>query len=175
MQIKRATLLILAPVMLSIIAGAGYAGRLIPFSTQWPLYEALRTTASIIFAVIGAWMAIIYPERLKISFHNQSSQNEDGVKKLFTPIVHSTSILIVILIIGIAIPIIKTCTAIIPYTAFLRGASYAVLTILTLWQAWTIFLTFIPIDIIKSSVDNDRRRAETNGRLFNKITKMHKK
>lgn len=171
MQVRREVAFILIPIMILLIIGAGYAGRLIPFSAQWPLYEALRTTASIIFAVIGAWMAIIYPERLKISFRSQDSQNEDGVKKLFTPIVNSTSILIIILALGIIIPIIKTIVALTPYTTILRGVSYATLTTLTLWQTWTIFLTFIPIDIIKSAVDNDRRREETKKRIFSRINK----
>lgn len=64
---KKAALLVIALVF--IILAAGYFGRHITFALQWPLFEALRTTASIIFAVVGAWFAIIYPERLKKSFH----------------------------------------------------------------------------------------------------------
>lgn len=43
-------------------------GENVSFAQQWPLFEALRNTASIIFAAVGAWLAIIYPERLKMSF-----------------------------------------------------------------------------------------------------------
>ncbi|BDO04242.1 hypothetical protein [Klebsiella quasipneumoniae] len=38
--------------ILALVSGAGYFGRHITFSIQWPLFEALRTTASIIFAVV---------------------------------------------------------------------------------------------------------------------------
>ncbi|WP_408913341.1 hypothetical protein ACJUA3_03255 [Citrobacter freundii] len=51
-----------------VVVLAGILGRNVAFALQWPLFEALRTTASIIFAVVGAWFAIIYPERLKKSF-----------------------------------------------------------------------------------------------------------
>lgn len=51
--------------LMVVLIFSAYFGKNVPFSSQWPLYEALRTTASIIFAVVGAWFAIIYPERLK--------------------------------------------------------------------------------------------------------------
>lgn len=44
----------------AVLAGAWF-GRKVPFAEQWPMYEGLRTTAAIIFGVIGAWLAIIYP------------------------------------------------------------------------------------------------------------------
>lgn len=60
-----------------VAVGTGYYfGKNVPFHEQWPLYEALRTTASIIFAVVGAWLAIIYPERLKFSLRGNGTAEQ---------------------------------------------------------------------------------------------------
>ena len=40
------------------VTAAYFVGDKITFSEQWGLYETLRTTASIIFAVVGAWFAM---------------------------------------------------------------------------------------------------------------------
>lgn len=133
------------------------------------MYEALRTTASIIFAVIGAWMAIIYPERLKLSLRSNEPGKGDitGMGKLFTPVVNSTAILCVILLVGAASPLLKRLP--LPFdiwrlhvdVTLFRGLSYALLVSLTLWQLWTVVLTLLPASKIKSFVDREdaRRRV----------------
>lgn len=148
-----------ALVMLACVLGQG-----VPFAEQWPLYEALRVTASIIFAVVGAWLAIIYPERLRLSFQkNQSAlaSTNGGMSALFTPIVHSTAILCIILLIGVIVPLLKRVDLLMPYAEQLRGVSYGVLTALTLWQLWTVILSFVPADIVKSSTDHEERQQKT--------------
>lgn len=145
-------------IILLFIFACGYLGRNIPFAEQWPLFEALRTTASIIFAVIGAWFAIIYPERLKISFKGGKEKKENsslGIHKLFAPIVHSTIILSIILLIGIVAPIIKRLSFCHEYLPYFRGFSYALLVFLTLWQLVTVIYSLLPADLIKRSVDSE--------------------
>ncbi len=131
------------------------------------MFEALRTTASIIFAVIGAWLAIIYPERLKLSFKSGHgdvvSPNGTGWGQLFAPVVHSTGILAVILIIGVVAPLVKAHPPNVPLP-ILRGVSYGLLVALTLWQLWTVVLTLVPADTIKSYLDHeDRHKATIDG------------
>lgn len=142
-------------VMCFFIIASGYLGRQIPFVEQWPLFEALRTTASIIFAVIGAWFAIIYPERLKISFKGgkEKKDNSLGIHKLFTPIVHSTIILSIILLIGVVAPIVKRLDFCYEYLPYFRGISYSILVFLTLWQLVTVIYSLVPADLIKRNVD----------------------
>lgn len=100
-----------------------YYGRQIPFAQQWPLFEALRNTAAIIFAVVGAWLAIIYPERLKISFGKKASPDSSNgnMGLLLTPAVHSTVILVFLLLIGIAAPILKQISQLQQYLSLFRG------------------------------------------------------
>ncbi|MHC9454349.1 hypothetical protein ACY0JI_20825 [Klebsiella pneumoniae] len=144
------------------VIGAGYLGRHISFSQQWPLFEALRTTASIIFAVVGAWFAIIYPERLKKSFKGgRDDTNGSGIHRLFTPIVHSTVILVSVLIIGVFAPLLKQFDWIILHKVVFRGLSYGILVFLTLWQLLTVVYSLIGPDMIKryTSRQNTTRRA----------------
>ena len=132
------------------------------------MFEALRTTAAIIFAVIGAWMAIIYPERLKLSFRPVAKDPRgaepapSGWGQLFSPVVHSTLILSMVLIIGVLIPILRHAQIpfSIPVTCY-RGTLYAALVALTLWQLWTVLLTLVPAERVKASLDASDAHAET--------------
>lgn len=135
-----------------------YYGRYIPFVQQWPLFEALRNTAAIIFAVVGAWLAIIYPERLKLSFGKSANitNGSENVGLLLTPAVHSTIILVCLLLIGICAPILKQIPGILNYVEIFRGLSFLTLTILTLWQVVIVIMTVLPADMVKSNFDKEQ-------------------
>jgi len=149
-----------------LVAVGGWLGQAVPFTEQWPIFEALRTTASIIFAVIGAWLAIIYPERLKLSFRtpagNGDRPNGTGWTQLLTPVVHSTAILSVILILGAVAPILKHHPPLVDVT-YMRGASYGLLVTLTLWQLWTVIHTLVPADVILTRDSLEQQRTVIMG------------
>lgn len=152
-----------------LVCLGGWFGRLVPVAEQWPLFDALRTTAAIIFAVIGAWMAIIFPERLKLSFRpatgkiSKSSRDSTGWGQLFTPVVHSTMILGVVLLLGVLYPILRHLDLPIQLEVK-RGLSYAMLIALTFWQIWTVLLTLVPADQVKHSLDSaDARNLSLAG------------
>ncbi|WP_295379515.1 hypothetical protein [uncultured Pseudacidovorax sp.] len=152
----------------ALIILGGWFGRTVPFSEQWPMFEALRTTAAIIFAVIGAWMAIIYPDRLKLSLRDPGGSVEGkstGMGKLFTPVVNSTVILSIILVLGAAAPALKKYPAIFDVEIF-RGVSYALLVALTLWQLWTVVLSLVPASEVKEFVDREDRRKSVRQGIF---------
>jgi hypothetical protein len=150
-------------LILILVPSAAWFGRVVPFAEQWPMFEALRTTAAIIFAVIGAWMAIIYPERLKLSLREPTQVDKGGATglgKLFTPVVNSTAILCIILVLGATVPVLRR-HALPCDVSMLRGGSYALLVTLTLWQLWTVVLSLVPASIVKSHADreDDSKRA----------------
>lgn len=157
------------------VLGAGYLGTAVPFSEQWPLFEALRTTAAIIFAVVGAWFAIIYPERLKRSFRGADQGASDladrGIQKLFTPIVHSTFILSTILLLGVIAPLAKRWGWMAQHVEFWRGVSFSILVALTLWQLITVLYSLVGPDILKTQVDHENAQDD----IFNDFTKLQKK
>lgn len=150
-------------VSVALVISAFLLGSHVPFSEQWPMYEALRTTAAIIFAVVGAWLAIVYPDRLRLSLGNGAAGSPAGKRfnSLFTPIAHSTIILCMVLVIGILVPMIRQLPALMSHTELLRSISFSVLTGLTLWQVWTVVLTLIPADELKSQADREAVHATT--------------
>ncbi len=167
--LRRTLKCIAALSLLACIAVFFMCGRNIPFEKQWPLYEALRTTASIVFAVVGAWMAIIFPDRLKFAVRHADQPAEaakaGGPSKLFSPAIHSTAVLACVLIIGLVAPMIKQWPWALTHLAQFRGISYTTLGILTLWQLWAVVLTLIPADMVKSRVDRETEKAERIVRL----------
>lgn len=157
--------------LVAVLLG-GWFGRKVPFAEQWPMYEGLRTTAAIIFGVIGAWLAIIYPERLKLSYKGggQKNPSDTGVGQLFSPVVNSTLILGAILLIGVIVPILKKYE--LPFnTEWCRGISYGVLVALTLFQLWTVLLTLVPANTIKTFVD----REDSTRRVLDSLTTLNQK
>ena len=150
-------------VLVSVLAllGAVLYGANIEFRDQWPLYEALRNTAAIIFAVVGAWLAIIYPERLKLSF-GKAGKNESSTKNfilLLTPAIHSTFILVIILAVGVAAPIIKNIPGALHFVGYLRQASFVLLVSLTLWQIAIVVISVVPIEmLLNQASDEDAAR-----------------
>lgn len=154
MKILRILLFGLMVCITIIICVAGYYyGRKVEFSSQWPLYEALRNTAAIIFAVVGAWLAIIYPERLRISLRGDRGKDEDtpGLRLLLTPAVSSAVILIVVLAVGVAAPLLKQMSSIHEYTPQLRGAAFSLLLFLTIWQIVIVVISILPVDFLLQS------------------------
>ncbi|MNT53474.1 hypothetical protein D3C72_1905610 [compost metagenome] len=136
------------------------------------MYEGLRTTAAIIFGVIGAWLAIIYPERLKLSYKGTSTSRpaETGVGQLFSPVVNSTLILGTILLVGVIVPVLKKYE--LPLDVeWCRGISYGLLVALTLFQLWTVLLTLVPANTIKSFVD----REDEAKRVLDSLTTLNQK
>ncbi|GMG90243.1 hypothetical protein SGO26_09280 [Cupriavidus metallidurans] len=145
------------------LCGAGFHyGQRIEFAQQWPLYEALRNTASIIFAVVGAWLAIIYPERLKLSFGKSDGKAapKGNIGLLLTPAVHSTIILVILLLVGIVAPLLKQIPAIAEHVEVWRGVSFALLTSLTLWQVVIVIMTIFPADMVQTFVAKEEATAE---------------
>lgn len=143
-------------VFLLLIPLAFYRGQYISFKDQWILFDALRTTSSIVFAVIGAWFAIVYPERLRFkkSPHDSTTNNgETNFDRFFLPLVASSIILIIILIIGIIVPVTKTISFFLEFRNLGRAFSYAILTTLTLIQIWSIVQIIVLSSIIKSIAD----------------------
>lgn len=158
-MIRAVVLTIVCLSGLALCMAGFYFGRAIPFAQQWPLFEALRNTAAIIFAVVGAWLAIIYPERLKLSFGKSSgvaASSNGNVGLLLTPAVHSTIILVCLLLIGVVAPILKQVPGVMNYVDGFRGTSFFLLTSLTLWQVAIVIVTILPADLVKANYDNEQ-------------------
>src|SRR5690625_2189772 len=155
-----------------LIIGAYFPGRNVPFSVQWPLFEALRTTAAIIFAVVGAWLAIVYPERLRWAFSRPSAKapkGNDTIRNVLSPAINSTFILCIILIIGVLAPLISQIETLYLWKKTFRGISYSLLVGLTVWQLATIILTLPIADKVITESDKDALRKQVNDHHFDGV------
>lgn len=139
------------------VGAAAWFGRSIPFAAQWPLYEALRTTAAIIFAVVGAWLAIVYPDRLRLLGNGNGNAKVAGERfsQLFAPVVNSSVILCIVLLVGIIAPVLRQLAWLQAHIEVVRALSFTVLVCLTLWQVWTVILTLVPADMLKRKADQE--------------------
>jgi hypothetical protein len=144
-------------------------GKNVSFAQQWPLFEALRNTASIIFAVVGAWLAIIYPERLKMSFGrgkvDPTNGNGPSMGLLLTPAVHSTIMLVIILLVGVTAPLLKQIPQVIAHVELFRGLSFSILIALTLWQAAIVVMTLFPAEMVLTTSQHEKAAAEIKSRF----------
>lgn len=143
-------------VGLSLIGGAAvfsvcfYFGSKITFAHQWPLYDALRSTASIIFAVIGAWLTILYPDEIKKIFKRKVGERpakSESIDLLVANIQYSTFILAAIMSVGIVGQILKYVPWALLHVETLRRLSFGFLGFLTFMQFWTLLMTLAQAEI----------------------------
>lgn len=165
---------VMGAVATALIVGACIFGREVPFAQQWPLYEALRNTAAIIFAVVGAWLAIIYPERLKLSFGRKAedSSSSTNLRILLAPAVHSTIILVVLLAVGVAAPLVKKIPYALAHLEFFRGLSFVLLTVLTLWQIAIVIIAIVPIEFLLNQASDDDARKKLSDHYGSRHQKL---
>jgi len=131
-------------------------GAKITYASQWPLYDALRSTASIIFAVIGAWLTILYPDEIKKIFKRHSNPlqtKSDSIQLLVKNIQYSTFILASIISVGIIGQILHHVDWAIQHTEIFRSLSFGFLGFLTFMQFWTLLMTLAQAEIANKDLD----------------------
>jgi hypothetical protein len=162
--------------LISICSGLFYFGQNISFEKQWPLYDALRNTASIVFGVMGAWIALIYPEALSEliggSLKSKTADKAREVNKLISPLIYSTVVLIAVLLIGILAPIIQQIPVLVSHYRLIRGVSYTFLGMLTILQLWAVLLTLLPAHVVKQNIETLQSKHENRQRLLSR-TREH--
>jgi len=168
-------------VSLGVLILSAWRGAHVPFSEQWPLYEALRNTAAIIFAVVGAWLAIVYPERLRGVFQRPGEGQDEVAKdskdngrraiKLVLPILNTTLILAVVLFVGILVPLVKGLHAVQSNIEIFRSLSYVLLSSLTLLQAWTVIFTLVPASDMKDQILKEEATSRAVSSVFSHVAK----
>lgn len=144
----RKTLFILTIIFIAIFSYR--YGVNIPIKEQWPLYESLRNTSAIIFGVMGAWIAILYPLSVKSDQCENGSEmvSESSIRKLIMPMLYSTLILSAVLIVGFLSPILSQIPILVTYKQVVRGCSFSFLGVLTFAQLWAILLSLMPNDLV---------------------------
>lgn len=162
-------------LFLIVISVAFYFGNKVPFSEQMPIYDGLRNTSAIIFAVMGAWLALIYPSKLEKAFGKSSAEYEpeelEQINRLFKPMIYSTVVLMVVITMAFIVPLAKQVPVLVENKCLFRALSFSMIGGLTFLQFWSLILTLIPGDSIKDDIEGRNRRKEMIDRMAPKNRK----
>lgn len=150
-------------------------GSTIPFRDQWPLFEALRTTSAIIFAVIGAWVSVLYPNALQKIFKRGESfdaRDSESIHLMLANIRLSSLVIGSLLIVGVAAPILRQFQVLLDHIEMVRALSFGALGALTFIQLWTLLMTLAQAEIAKEDLDRGRQRKLTADHLLRDVKKL---
>lgn len=144
-------------------------GKNVPFNDQKDILDSLKDTASIIFAILGAWIAVIYPQDLQKILKVQTiaeKENELVFEKLIYSLILVTTVLIVMIISLPIINLIKNIDYFLKYKYILRSFLLVYIYIIALIQAHALFVTLMPnikilFDILNSRHDRDFRKRNS--------------
>ena len=125
-------------------------GQAIPVSEQLPLFDALRETASIVFTVMGIWIAILVPGALNHIFKGTTAEGADGVRlqKLKRPLFYSIIVIAAALVISIANPVLCKVSLSTGAKIWVRGALFAFICILAYLQIISLMYTVLAQEMI---------------------------
>lgn len=144
--------LLVIPILVILIYGKD-----VPFSDQKDILDSLKDTASIIFAILGAWIAVIYPKNLQEKIFKSPSNNEKEEEVVFEKLIYSLILITIVLILMIIslpfINIVKNLDYLAQYRDYLRSYLLVYIYLLALTQSYALLVTLMPnikilIDII---------------------------
>jgi hypothetical protein len=159
-------------LILAAVAWIGYRfGAAISLNDQWPYYEALRTTTSIVFGVMGALLAIVYPEVLKGGLRGMTAVPGSNLRRVVEPLVHSALLLILLVLLAPIFAWAKGLNFDAKSTeaALSQQISFGLLCALSYWQIRILLMVLFPMDTLVSKSDDAlaksrmRRSIHTNG------------
>jgi hypothetical protein len=159
--------LALGLLVLAGVAAGGWAGQAVPMAVQWTIFDGLRTTAAIVFTVVGIWIALIYPDVLQnISAWRQGrTQQTPRLSRLFEPLVESAFIVGVVTFIALVKPLAGQLRLVPEATTAIRAVSFGLLVALTLLQLRSLLASISPFMTVLQRVGIEEQLARTRSRF----------
>jgi len=119
------TKLALSAIVLFVAIAGYYLGQDVSMKEQLSIFEGLRNTSAIIFGVMGAWLAILHPSSLKKIFSKEggsiSKSDRATINLLLSPIIISTFILLIVLIVPLLVAVSRKIPMLVQYYSIFRG------------------------------------------------------
>lgn len=152
-------------ILVVAIAWIGFRfGTHIGLGTQWPLYEALRTTTSIVFGIMAALLSLVYPDVVKNALRGgQATQQLDGgLTKLIAPCGHSALLLILLVA---AAPFVGWLSAapkdVISAAEMVtvQKAAFSLFCVLSYWQVTILLMAILPFDDLYTTITQQVQRG----------------
>jgi hypothetical protein len=155
-------------ILISLTIGWAF-GTDISLSEQISIYNSLLSVASIIFGIMGAWVAIIYPNALKEVFYckYKAQYATKRLRKLFYPLRISVIVVCCCMMIPWLSPILKQISLLSLYPKVIRQFSFSLLTALLLLLLISLLFSMLSFDdseseIISKDSHFDRKERRNN-------------
>jgi len=136
---------------------------------QWPYFEALRTTTSIVFGVMGAFIAIIYPDVLKQGLRSGVTSGAGGaeLRRLLDPCAYSAMLLIVLVFLAPLFAWIKSLDlpAGTSLTTGVQQIFFALFCALSYGQISILLMVLMPMDNLLTNTSDSLRRTRLRDSL----------
>lgn len=134
----------------------------VPMSDQKLVYDCLLTISSIVFGVMGAWIAIVYPQGLQeiLARREPDKHVYASAKRTFVPMKISTAIVTLVLLFELLYPVLKSINWLREYRPEYRAMSFVILVTLVLLQIGSIVYSLLPMD--QAEEDLDKAEAHNN-------------
>lgn len=154
---------------------AFFFGKWIPFEDQKAILENITSTTSIIFAILGIWLALFYPDTISSIFNENEKQNLKEIykneknlifKKLSLSLIITTFILISCILSNILIFIVKNIDLFKPYKSILRSLMFTYLLTLSLGQIFALLSALLPNSYLEFALNKNHENinfAKRNG------------
>jgi hypothetical protein len=161
--------IILILIMSGIAAVGYYYGNSISLGDSWTYFEALRTTGAIVFGVMGALLAIVYPEVIKQGFRTQERQDAmsvENIHHIIDPLAQSAILLVLLVLLGPAFAWIKVNYA---DSFYARSTAFGLLCMLSAWQVWILILVLRPLDLLRTHTSRAIAKAKVRQRIHSNV------
>jgi hypothetical protein len=141
----------------------------IDYLLQKELYDLLIQISSIVLAISGAWLAVIFPESFKniLNFSNEYKSDYEIIKVLVNVMIGSLIILIIVALIKFFALISSNIIFFLEYKNILKQISLSFLTGLYIYELYILLLVIFPIR-------NIFNRATKENMKNNMIDKKHR-
>jgi len=164
---------------LASFAAGYYFGKIIPLSDQWTYFETLRTTSAIVFGVMGALLAVVYPEVVKAGFRPKQVKDvasTDNISLILNPLAHSALLLVALVL---AAPIFAWIKVSYPAPAVgvvpenvecMQAIVFSIFCGLTYFQVLILFSILHPLDHLlghatkSAAIEKNREEIFSNGK-----------
>lgn len=157
-------------ILVSVVLGAMFFGAGISIDASLEIVAGLLTTSSVVLAILGALLAISYPEKIRSAIRKdrskESTQESDGsFSEIADPMMNSSALLIVLVATTVLGPLLDAKFGKVPAV---QHFFFIYVSLLAVWQMIIIFRALLPVDTIKTKVLKNEARNSIRTKLHAK-------
>jgi len=151
-------ILIVVIISLSI----GFFIKPVDYIKQKELYDLLIQISSIVLAIGGAWLAVVFPDSFKniLNYKNDYKNDFVIVKALVNITISSLIVLMTVTFIKLSAMIMMNIPLFLEYKDFLKQISLSILSGLYFYEFYILLLVIFPIREIFKKADKENKKNE---------------